>query len=285
MDQLILLIVGVVTLGIGAVLGYYARQSIAKKQIGTIEAKIQQKISQCKEEAELIFNEAKQKANQILESAKREETRLRQRIFKTEQLLLRRENILDSKLFNLEKREKELFEKAQKVKTLKEALESLRQEALGNLERISGLSKEAAKVELLANLEKDYEREISEKLRRVEAEGLERYEKRAKEMIALAIQKFALSQAQELTTTTVALPSDEIKGRIIGKEGRNIRALEKLTGVEIVVDDTPEAVVISGFDPVRRQIAKVALERLIRDGPSFYFFDFVKSLFSKTGEI
>ncbi|MFC1663776.1 ribonuclease Y [Patescibacteria group bacterium] len=149
---------------------------------------------------------------------------------------------------------------------MKENLEGFRKEAEKNLERISDLSKKEAKRELLKNLERDNQIEILERMKKLEREGLERYEKKAKELLTLAIQKFALSQAQEITTTVVNLPSDEIKGRIIGKEGRNIKTLEKLTGVEIIVDETPEAVIISGFDPIRRQIAKTALEKLIQDG-------------------
>ena len=135
-----------------------------------------------------------------------------------------------------------------------------------NLEKVSHLSREEAKKELLDNLEKEYQKDILEKIKKLEAEGWQRFEKKAKELVALAIQKVAVSQSQELTTTTITLPNEEIKGRIIGKEGRNIRTLERLTGVEIVVDETPEAVVISGFDPVRRQIAKTALDKLIQDG-------------------
>lgn len=134
------------------------------------------------------------------------------------------------------------------------------------MERISGLSQEKAKEELLENVEKESQREILERMKKLEEEGRERFEKRAKEILAQTIQKFAISQAQEITTSTLTLPSEEIKGRIIGKEGRDIRTLEKLTGVEVVVDETPEAVVISGFDPIRRQIAKFALEKLIQDG-------------------
>jgi len=137
---------------------------------------------------------------------------------------------------------------------------------LENLERISGLDKEKAKAELFENLEKEFQKEILDKMKRLEAEGEARFEKRAKEILAIVIQKYALSQTQEITTTTISLPNEEIKGKIIGKEGRNIRALEKLTGIEIIVDETPETVVISGFDPIRRQIAKTALEKLISDG-------------------
>jgi len=266
MNQFILIFLGIVLLWIGAILGYYARQSIARREYGTIEAKIEKKLTQTEQKAKSIINEAKEKANQILQRTKKEEDQRRQAILRTEQLLIKRENNLDNRLAVLEEREREFRQKVEKLKNIKESLESLRKEAFENLEKISRLSKEEAKKELFENLEKDYQKEVLEKMRKLEAAGKERYEKRAKEILALAIQKCGLSQAQEITTTAVTLPSDEIKGRIIGKEGRNIRTLEKLTGVEIVVDETPELVVISAFDPIRRQIAKVALEKLIQDG-------------------
>lgn len=260
------LIAAVLTLAAGSVLGYYARQSIARKRAGTIEQKLQEKISQAQKEHDRLLTEAKEKALALLEESKREENQHRSRLIQTEQLLLKREDVFDQKIANQEIREKEFEEKTEKLKELKESLEGLKQTAFDNLEKISKLSKEEAKKELLANCEKEFELELLEKTRKLELEGKEKLNSRAKEIIALAIQKFALSQTQETTTTTVSLPSDEIKGKIIGKEGRNIKTLEKLTGVEVVVDETPEAVVISGFDPIRRHIAKVALEKLIHDG-------------------
>ena len=142
----------------------------------------------------------------------------------------------------------------------------MKKEAISNLERMSTLSQEEAKKELLTNIEKEYKGDLLERMIKLEREGQEDIDKKAKEMIALAIQRCAASQAQEITTSTVSLPSNDVKGRIIGREGRNIRAFERETGVELVVDDTPGAVVISAFDPVRRQIAKIALEKLIQDG-------------------
>ncbi|MBT9150628.1 MAG: Ribonuclease Y [candidate division WS2 bacterium] len=266
MNQYILLFVGVVTLSLGAVLGYYARQSIAQKQAGTLEAKLQKKVLKAKQDAELILSQAQQKAQQILEGAQKETDERRSEVLKTEHFLLKRENALDQKLFTFERNQKEFESKVEKLRQVKESLEKLRQEAIDNLEKVAKLSKEEAKKELISNLEKEYQQEILEKLRKLEREGWEKYEQKAKEFLTIAIQKLALSQAQEITTTSLNLPSEEIKGRIIGKEGRNIRTLERLTGVEIIVDETPEAVVISGFDPVRRQIAKVALEKLIQDG-------------------
>jgi ribonuclease Y len=266
MNQFILLLAGILTLAIGSVLGYFARQSIAKKQVGTLEEKIQKRVSQAKKESEEILTGAREKAFRVLKKTKRDIEERQKEVLRAEQLLLKRETTLDEKTSLLEEKEKDFQEKVGKLRKIKESLESLKEEALKNLERISRLSEEEAKAELLQNLEKDYQKEILERLKKLEKEGQERFEERAKEILAAAIQRQAISQAQELTTTTVSLPSDEIKGRIIGKEGRNIKTLEKLTGAEIIVDDTPEAVVISAFDPIRRQIAKVALEKLILDG-------------------
>ena len=266
MSQFIPLLAGVVSLLAGSVLGYYARQSIAKQRYGTIEQKLQEKVSQARQETEKLILEARQKASSILEATKKEEDQRRKDLLRTEQFLLKRENILDSKIFGLERKEKEFNRKVENLKEIKKTLEDLKQEAMSNLERTARLSKQEAKKELLSNIENEHQQEVLAKIQKLEREGAEKIEKKAKEMLALAIQKCALSQAQEITTTTLILPSDEIKGRIIGKEGRNIRTLEKLTGVEIVVDETPEAVVISSFDPIRRHIAKVALEKLIHDG-------------------
>jgi len=266
MKEFIPLITAISGLAAGSVVGYYVRQSIAKKRIGTIEQKLQEKILQAQKEHDRLLAEAKEKSLSLLEEAKREETQLRSSLLKTEQLLLRREDVLDQKIANQERQETDLQQKTEKIKEAKENLEVLRKEALGNLEKISKLSREEAKKELLIGCEKEFELDLMEKTKRLEGEGRDKLNARAKEIITIAIQKFALPQTQEITTTTVSLPSDEIKGKIIGKEGRNIRTLEKLTGVEIVVDETPEAVVVSGFDPIRRHIAKVALEKLIHDG-------------------
>ena len=255
MEEVIPLIVGIVSLFFGSILGYYARQSIARRDWKTIEAKIQKRIQKAKEEV-----------SQILEEAKKERDEKRRELLKTEEILLRRESILDKKISDFEIEQKEFREKIEKLKRIKEDLENLKVEALENLEKIAGMDKEKAKAELFANLEREYQKEILEKMRKLEAEGEDRFEKRVKEILATSIQKYALPQVQEITTSTISLPNEEIKGRIIGKEGRNIRTLEKLTGVEIVVDETPETVVISGFDPIRREIAKISLEKLIKDG-------------------
>ncbi len=266
MEQLNLLLAGIISLIIGSILGYYARQSLVKKRKGTIEAKLEKKAFQVKKECNKAIVQAKEKAAQIITEAQRERDERRKELLKTESLLLKRENILDNKISDFEKKEKDFEEKIKKLKEIKENLFQERERIQKNLEKIADFSPKEAKEELFKEIEKEYQREFTERMKKLNQQGEEALKMKAQEILALAIQKYALSQAQEITTTTLSLPSDEIKGRIIGKEGRNIKAFEKLTGVEVIVDETPEAVIISGFNPVRRQIAKIALEKLIRDG-------------------
>jgi len=253
------------TLALGAICGYYARQSIAKKRIGTAERELEEKSKKAKQEAEKIYLQAKERAEEIIESAKKDILKERQELRASEHLLFKRENFLNQKIKEVENREKDLEAKIQKVRIIKEEAEKLAKEHLKKMEEISGLKKEDAKKELLNQVEKEFALELYEKTRRMKEEGEEELNKKAKEILATAIQRCAISQAQELTTSSIQLLSDEIKGKIIGKEGRNIRTFEKITGVEVMVDET-DVVTISSFDPVRREIAKLTLEKLIKDG-------------------
>jgi len=267
MDQTILsVIILVITLLVGTGLGYYIRQSIARKRAGTLEAKLQKRVIDTKAETTALVKNAEQKASEILEKTQKEVDERRKEFLKAQQVLLSRESLLNTKIASFEEKEKELQDKAEKLKSIKEDLEKLREESEKKLEKVSNLSREDAKKELLALVETENEKEILDRMKKLEEKSQEKLQNRAKEIVALAIQKCAVSQTQELTTTTVILQNEEIKGKIIGKEGRNIRAFEKLTGVELIVDETPESVVISGFNPIRRQIAKVALDKLIQDG-------------------
>ena len=258
------LIIGALT--VGSVLGYYTRQTIAKKQAGTIESKLNKLISEAKDEAKEALLEAKEKAGEILEKIKEQERERQKQLTRMEERLLRKEKDIDQKDAKSEEKYSELKTKIRKVKKIKEELVGLRQEQLEKLEKIARYSQDQAKEELLAAAEKKHQQVILERLSKLEKEGKEELDKKAQKIIALAMQRYASSQSSETTSSTVHLPSDDLKGRIIGKEGRNIKTLEKLTGVDVLVDDTPGAIVISAFDPVRRQIAKIALEKLILDG-------------------
>jgi ribonuclease Y len=267
MDQIVSsVIIAAVALIFGSILGYYIRQNLAKRRAGTLEAKLQKRVVDVKEETSQMVKSAEKKSAEIIERAQKDVDERRREFLKAQQLLLDRENLLATRIADFEGKEKELQDKVEKLKTIKESLEQLRLEAEGKLEKVASLSREDAKKELLALVETENEKEILERMKKLEEGNQEKLQNRAKEIVSLAIQKCAVSQSQELTTTTVILANEELKGRIIGKEGRNIRAFEKLTGVELIVDETPESVVISGFNPIRRQIAKVALDKLIADG-------------------
>ena len=251
--QVLLASFGALLLGI--FLGYITRQFLAKRQTGTIEQKLQKKVAQAEKEAEALLLKSKTEGKEQ-----------RKALLETEQLLLKREAGLDQKLSVYEGKEQEFFAKVETLKKEEQKLTEAKTKAVEKLEQLSKLSQKEAKEQLLQDVQESYEKDILGRMRKLEAEGQERFENRAKEILSYAIQKTAVAQVQEISSTIVPLPSEDMKGKIIGKEGRNIRALERAAGVEIIVDETPEAVVISGFDPLRRHIAKVALERLMKDG-------------------
>jgi len=263
---LIPLLVAVGSLVVGSVLGYLARQSIARRQANTAEAKIDKLITEAKTEAQEIILKAKDKAVRALDEIKRESNRREEEFRKTTQRLDRKEEILESKSATLDNQEKELKEKIEKVRLIKTELEGLKENEIKKLEEISALSRDQAKREIMRLVEEKNKEEVFAKIIKLERDGKEELEKKAQNIMVSALQRYSSSQAAEITTTTVSLPNDEIKGKIIGREGRNIRTLERLTGVEIIIDDTPETLIISGFDPVRRQVAKMSLEKLISDG-------------------
>ncbi len=266
MENLTPFLVGVIALMAGAFLGYHARQKVAKRDYEAIETKVQNRMNTARQRSQEMAIQAREKGEKLLEEARTEAEELSEKLRNKEKFLLKRENNVDQKIVDFEEKESEFEEKIVKLQKVKKRLEEIQEESNEEIKRIAKLTEEEAKKEVFDRVEKEIEGDVLKRITKLENQGKERYEVKAKEVLATVIQKYSHSQVQDLTTTNVSLPDDEIKGRIIGKEGRNIKTLEKLTGVEIVVDDTPETVLISSFDPIRRQIAKTALEKLIFDG-------------------
>ncbi len=263
---LIIVIIGVLSLSIGSVLGYYARQTIAKKQLHTAEGKASRLIEKSEKKAQELVLEAKNKAVNILEEAKKKEQNRENQIIRLEERLEKREELLDNKIDELEQNRIILKKKADEIKSIREETEKIKQKELARLEKIAGFGKEQAKKILLQLTEEENRDILAKKMKELERADKDELEKKARDIMVQAIQKYAGTHAAEVTTSVINIGSDEVKGRIIGREGRNIKALERLTGIEVIVDDTPETIVLSGFDPVRREIAKIALEKLIADG-------------------
>lgn len=260
------LLIAVIGILAGTGVGYFLRKTLAQKQAGNLEEKISKLSEESKEKAREIMDKAKSEALTIIEESRKEEKERKDQIAKLEERLLKREDSLDGKIAKQEQEEKSLQEKAEKLKSLKEEFEVIKQKQISKLEEISGYDAERAKNEIFNIIEQKNKEDIVVRMDKLERESQDTLEKKAKELLTTVMQRFSGSQAGETTTTTLKLPSEEIKGKIIGREGRNIKAIEKMTGAEIIIDDTPEAVLISSFDPVRRQVCKLALEKLIADG-------------------
>ena len=262
-----LLIVSIIASIVGGFfVGYLVRQMVVRKRKNSIEAKVQKFVEDSKQEAREILLDAKNKAAETVESARSEVKERESQIRKMEERISQREGFLDKKLNDLEEKNKEAEEKIEKAKNLHEELQGAKEKISKELERVAHLSRDEAEAELFRKIEQNHADDLMLRLKKLETTGLEDLERRAKNILSTVIQRLATSTASEVTTTVVTIPNDDIKGKIIGREGRNIRTLERAAGVEIIVDDTPGAIVISGFDPVRRQIAKSALETLISDG-------------------
>ena len=210
--------------------------------------------------------DAKSKAQKIIEEAQKEEKERKKLLFETEKRIQRKEELLEKKFQEQERNYKRLEQEKRKIELLKEEIKNLKSKIVAKLEKIASLSREEAKKELLNLVEKNIKKDLMELTLKMEKEKKEELEKKAAEIMSEAMQRLTRTYVNELTTTVVPLPNEDMKGRIIGKEGRNIRTFEKLTGVDLIVDETPEIVTLSCFDPIRREIARLALEKLIKDG-------------------
>lgn len=261
-----IILIGVVALFLGVVVGYYLRLIIALGKRRSIEIDIKQMMIGAKEEAQRILDEAKAKSEERLAKIEEEEKNKVEEFKETEKRLIKKDELLDSRQAEIDKEAENLKLKAEELKKIGERIQNVESEKLQELERVSKLSQTEAKEELLHEIEKKYEEDILVRMMKLENTNEEKLERRAKDILATSIQRLAASTAAELMVTSVTIPNNEIKGKIIGKEGRNIRAFERAAGVELIVDDTPGVLVISSFDPVRRQVARLALENLILDG-------------------
>lgn len=251
---------------VGLILGYLIRQFFALRQLDSTEVKLREQVKTAKSQAEEIISAAKDRAINLLEEAQQEDKNHKVQLDRVEERLLKKEDLLDQRGLDVDGREKNLGIGLEELKVAKTKIEELEKDAVGKLEKISGLSHQEAREQLLKNLENFHHDELVSVLQKFEKEKRDVVEKKSLEVITTALQRYSRSHVADLTTSTVTIPNEELKGKIIGREGRNIRALERLTGVEVIIDETPESITISSFDPLRREIAKMALEKLIRDG-------------------
>ena len=266
----IVILVGLIALILGLLIGYIYRKNVGERTIGNAEQKAKNLILDAEKKSESIKKEivleAKEDANRIRSNLDREVKDRRNELSRSERRLLQKEESLDRKIENIEKKEANIVRKQETLDKKNQEVDSFIEKQIQELEKISGYTRDEAKEILLSELEKDIRHDAAIMIRNIESEAKEEADKKAKYIITGAIQRCAADHVAESTVSVVSLPNEDMKGRIIGREGRNIIALETLTGVDLIIDDTPEAVIISAFDPVRREIARVALEKLILDG-------------------
>lgn len=266
METQIVLLLLAAALIIGISFGYFLRWIVSMGKRGSMELKIKQMMLEARDEAKKIVAEAEKKAEDILESGRKEIRERESQLNKTEDRLIKKEEFIDQRQIELNKEEDQIKEKIAEAERIREEAKTLDQQKVEELEKLSDLSKDEAKQELLEQIEKNAEEDLLVRMHKLDNTGAEKLEKRAREILTDAIHRLGNFIASDVMSTTITIPSDEIKGKVIGKEGRNIRAFERAAGVEIIVDDTPGSITISSFDPVRRQVARIALENLIMDG-------------------
>ena len=274
MDPVICIIIAVVTLavglGIGILLGRALRKKFAEAKIGSAEEKAKSIVAEAEKQAETMKKEALIEAkDEILRQRNESEREIKERraeVTRLERRLTQKEDNIDKKTEQIEKKNEQLDKKLRESDAVKEQIGEVLNLQLKRLEEISGLNYEDAKNQLFTKVEDETRHELSAKMVELEEQFKEEADTKAKNIISLAIQRCAADQVSETTISVVPLPSEDMKGRIIGREGRNIQKIEMLTGVDLIIDDTPEAITLSGFDPVKREVARIALEKLITDG-------------------
>src|ERR1035437_4750207 len=250
----------------GIAFGYFLRWIITLGQKGSMELDIKQMMLEAKEQATKITTKAETKAEEVLRVARTESKEKEEKNIKTEERLIKKEEFLDKRQTDIDKEVEDLKVRVVEIRAIKERADALALEREQVLQRIAQMNKEEAHKELISIVEKQSAEDLLIRTQKLDRSGQEQIEDKARDILATTIQRLATAVPSEIMTTTVTIPSDEVKGKIIGKEGRNIKAFERATGVEVIVDDTPGAITLSSFDPVRRQVARVALENLIADG-------------------
>jgi ribonucrease Y len=266
-NPLVLLTIGsVVALAIGLAIGYIVRHQQARRESRERADEAERRLDEARAKAREIELQAKDNAIKIRDESEGDASRRRADISREDERLQRRRAELDQRVDQMEKRDQALSKRQSALDRRANDVEKLYADTLTELQRVSGMTQEDAKAHLLAEVERESRNDMARIIRQIEEEAQAEGERRARELIADAIQRVASDHVAEVTVTVVPLPSDELKGRIIGRNGRNIRAFEQAAGVDVVVDDTPEAVTISSFDPVRREIARRSMERLVEDG-------------------
>ncbi|WP_034629313.1 ribonuclease Y [Desulfotruncus alcoholivorax] len=266
--NLAIIIIVAVIIAFGA--GYLVRKLIAESKIASAEALARKILEEAQKDAEAkkreAILEAKEEILRQKNEMERENKERRSELQRLDRRLMQKEELLERKIEGIEKKEESLTRKESEVEALKKDLSTMYDKQVIELERISGLTSEEARQILLADIEKEIQHEAAIMIKEIENKAKEEGEKRAREIITSAIQRCAADHVAETTVAVIPLPNDEMKGRIIGREGRNIRAFETATGIDLIIDDTPEAVILSGFDPIRREVARISLEKLIVDG-------------------
>ncbi|OGZ07900.1 MAG: ribonuclease Y [Candidatus Lloydbacteria bacterium RIFCSPHIGHO2_02_FULL_50_13] len=266
MDVVMVIAIGVGSGIFGLIAGYVIRWALTAGKKGSVELEVKQILLAGKEEAQKIIQEGEKRAARRGEELRAQEKEKEREWKKTEERLVKKEELLDKRQGDIDREVENIKGKAEEVRTIKGEVEERKRAVETELERVAGLSEEEAKQKLVEKIETRFEEDFRVRLQKLEREGVERLDRRAKDILSTSIQRLAASTAGDIMTTSVTIPNEEIKGKIIGKEGRNIRTFERVAGVELIVDDTPGTIVISAFDPVRRQIARIALENLILDG-------------------
>jgi ribonuclease Y len=268
MDVNILFFTGIAL--VAFLVGYLIRKYLIEAKIASVETEAKRILEEAEKNAEAqkreAILEAKEEVLKFRNEVEKESRERRSELQRLERRLMQKEETLDRKVDSIEKKEEILNQKKSEIETTKARLSEIYNQQISELERVSGMSSEEAKQMLLSGVEKESQHEAALLIKDIENKAREEGEKRARNIISLAIQRCAADHVAETTVAVIPLPSDEMKGRIIGREGRNIRAFETMTGIDLIIDDTPEAVILSGFDPIRRETARIALEKLIVDG-------------------